>query len=385
MTVTDTIKYIGVDDTTIEKFESQYPVADIGVTYNSYVILDDQITVMDTVDARGSEGWQKNLAEVLGDKEPAYLVVQHLEPDHSGNIKWIADKYPSMKLIGSAKTKAMLPQFFDIEGLDDRFVSVVEGQEISIGSHTLSFYMAPMVHWPEVMVTYEKSEKILFSADGFGTFGASTAGRAWEDDALHYYGNIVGKYGPSVQALLKKAATLDIAKICPLHGPVLDGDLSFYINKYQLWSTYTPEESGIFIPYASIHGNTKAAVLQFAKELEARGENVKTMDLTDEDVSEAVESCFIYDRIIFAAVTYDGELFPPMMDLLYHLRLKNFQNRKVGLIENGSWGPVAAKKMREQIEQMKNMEIVEPVVTIKSVRKAEDDAAFAALADAMKA
>lgn len=384
MTVTDSIKYIGVDDTDIELFESQYPVGDIGVTYNSYVIMDEKITVMDTVDKRGSEGWQKNLSDALGGKEPEYLVVQHLEPDHSGNIKWIADRYPSMKLIGSAKTKAMLPQFFDIENLEERFISVAEGEEISIGSHTLQFFMAPMVHWPEVMVTYEKSEKVLFSADGFGTFGASTAGRAWEDDALHYYGNIVGKYGASVQALLKKAATLDIAMICPLHGPVLKENLGFYINKYQLWSTYTPEEKGIFMPYASIHGHTKEAVEQFAEELRAMGEKVVTMDLTEEDVSEAVESAFIYDRIIFAACTYDGELFPPMMDLLYHLRLKNFQNRKVGLIENGSWGPVAARKMREQIEMMKDMEIVEPVVTIKSVRKAENDADFKALAEAMK-
>ncbi len=384
MTVTDSIKYIGVDDTDIELFESQYPVGDIGVTYNSYVIMDEKITVMDTVDKRGSEGWQKNLSDALGGKEPEYLVVQHLEPDHSGNIKWIADRYPSMKLIGSAKTKAMLPQFFDIENLEERFISVAEGEEISIGSHTLQFFMAPMVHWPEVMVTYEKSEKVLFSADGFGTFGASTAGRAWEDDALHYYGNIVGKYGASVQALLKKAATLDIAMICPLHGPVLKENLGFYINKYQLWSTYTPEEKGIFMPYASIHGHTKEAVEQFAEELRAMGEKVVTMDLTEEDVSEAVESAFIYDRIIFAACTYDGELFPPMMDLLYHLRLKNFQNRKVGLIENGSWGPVAARKMREQIELMKDMEIVEPVVTIKSVRKAENDADFKALAEAMK-
>ncbi|MCR5053568.1 MAG: FprA family A-type flavoprotein [Lachnospiraceae bacterium] len=384
MTVTDSIKYIGVDDTDIELFESQYPVGDIGVTYNSYVIMDEKITVMDTVDKRGSEGWQKNLSDALGGKEPEYLVVQHLEPDHSGNIKWIADRYPSMKLIGSAKTKAMLPQFFDIENLEERFISVAEGEEISIGSHTLQFFMAPMVHWPEVMVTYEKSEKVLFSADGFGTFGASTAGRAWEDDALHYYGNIVGKYGASVQALLKKAATLDISMICPLHGPVLKENLGFYINKYQLWSTYTPEEKGIFMPYASIHGHTKEAVEQFAEELRAMGEKVVTMDLTEEDVSEAVESAFIYDRIIFAACTYDGELFPPMMDLLYHLRLKNFQNRKVGLIENGSWGPVAARKMREQIEMMKDMEIVEPVVTIKSVRKAENDADFKALAEAMK-
>ncbi|MCR5453004.1 MAG: FprA family A-type flavoprotein [Lachnospiraceae bacterium] len=384
MTVSDSIKYVGVDDTTIELFESQYPVDDIGITYNSYVILDDQITVMDTVDARGTEGWQKNLAEVLGDKAPANLVISHLEPDHSANIKWLADKYPDMKLIGSAKAKAMLPQFFEIDNLEERFIAVAEAQEISIGSHTLQFFMAPMVHWPEVMVTYEKSEKVLFSADGFGTFGASSAGRAWEDDALHYYGNIVGKYGTSVQALLKKAAALDIEKICPLHGPVLEGDLSFYINKYELWSTYTPEEKGIFIPYASIHGNTKRAVLEFAKKLEADGENVKTMDLTEEDVSEAVESCFIYDRIIFAACTYDGELFPPMMDLMYHLKLKNFQNRKVGFIENGSWGPVAARKMREQVEMMKNMEIVEPVVTIKSVAKAENEPQFDALAKAMK-
>ena len=383
MTISDSIKYVGVDDTTIDLFESQYPVPE-GVSYNSYVILDDSITIMDTVDKRGTEDWQKNLAEVLGDKEPTYLVVSHMEPDHSANIKWLADKYPKMKLIGSVKTKTMLPQFFEVDDFATRFLAVKEGETISLGKHTLQFFMAPMVHWPEVMVTYEQSEKILFSADAFGTFGALANGEEWIADARHYFCNIVGKYGPSVQVLLKKAAGLDIAKIAPLHGPLLEENLGYYIEKYNLWSTYTPEEEGIFLPYASIHGNTKAAVLQFAEELKAAGENVIPMDLTREDVSEALEMCFQYDRIIFASVTYDGELFPAMEDLLYHLEIKNFQNRKVGLIENGSWGPMAAKKMRAHIEKMKNMEIVEPVITIRSTRKASDAEAFAALAEAMK-
>ena len=376
MEVTDSIRYVGVDDTTIDLFESQYPVEE-GISYNSYVILDDDITIMDTVDERASDEWMERVIETLGGKEPKYLVVSHLEPDHSANIKRLADRFPNMELIGSAKTKAMLPQFFEID--DARVRAVGEGETLSIGSHTLQFFMAPMVHWPEVMVTYEQSEKVLFSADGFGTFGAICEGEEWIADATHYYFNIVGKYGASVQTLLKKAKTLDIAMIAPLHGPVLKDDLSYYIDKYDAWSSYKPEKEGIFVAYASIHGNTKRAAEKFAKELEATGATVETMDLTREDVTEAVEKCFMYDRIVLACATYDGGLFPPMEDLIYHLEMKNFQNRRFGLIENGSWGPVAAKKMSDRLSAMKDVTICPTVVTIKSVAKAENDAAFEAL------
>ena len=374
--VTDTIKYVGVDDMDIDLFESQYPVED-GISYNSYIILDDRIAIMDTVDIRGGKEWLERVEETLSGKEPAYLIISHLEPDHSANIQVLAEKYPAMTLVGSAKTKAMLPQFFTID--DARVQAVGEGETLSLGSHTLQFFMAPMVHWPEVMVTYEQSEKVLFSADGFGTFGVNCHGEEWIADATHYYFNIVGKYGASVQALLKKAATLDISIIAPLHGPVLTENLSYYIEKYDTWSSYKPEKKGIFVAFASIHGNTKRAALKFAEELAATGEEVETMDLTREDVTEAVEKCFMYDRIVLASATYDGGLFPPMEDLIYHLEMKNFQNRKFGLIENGSWAPQAARKMSERLSALKDVTICPTVVTIKSVAKAENDAAFEAL------
>lgn len=374
--VTDTVKYIGVDDTTIDIFESQYPVED-GISYNSYIIIDEKIAIMDTVDARGGDEWLERVEEALAGKEPSYLIVSHLEPDHAACIKMLTDKYPKTIIIGSAKTQAMLPQFFDLQGIEVKCVA--EGEELNLGSHTLQFFMAPMVHWPEVMVTYEKSEKILFSADGFGTFGAICSDKEWIADATHYYFNIVGKYGTSVQALLKKASTLDISIIAPLHGPVLTDDLSYYIEKYDAWSSYKPEKNGIFVAYASIHGNTKAAALKFAEDLEKSGEIVETMDLTREDITEAVEKCFMYDRIILACATYDGGLFPPMEDLIYHLEMKNFQNRKIGLIENGSWGPLAAKKMSERLSALKDITICPTVVTIKSVMKPENADAFEAL------
>lgn len=377
MDISDQILYVGADDITLDLFESQYPVPD-GISYNSYVILDDKITVMDTVDARGTEAWKESLERVLGDKEPTYLVVQHLEPDHSSNIGYLAAKYPSMQLVGTAKTKQMIPQFFE-EDLSSRFVVVGENDTLELGHHTLQFLIAPMIHWPEVMVSYEQSEKILFSADAFGTFGAICNDIPWEQEASHYYLNIVGKYGSSVQALLKKAAALDIATIAPLHGPVLRENLGFYLEKYDIWSSYRVEKEGVLVCYASIHGNTKRAVCRFADELKAEGQKVKTLDLTREDVSEAVEKCFQYGKIILAACTYDGALFPAMEDLLYHLEVKNFQNRRVGLVENGSWAPVAAKKMREHLETMKDIEICEQVVTIKTTRKAADQAAWDAL------
>ncbi|MCR5747763.1 MAG: MBL fold metallo-hydrolase, partial [Lachnospiraceae bacterium] len=313
VSISESIRYIGADDRELEKFESQYPTE--GISYNSYVILDDEITVIDTVDERGSEQFFSNLKEVLKDKQPDYLVIQHMEPDHAANIGKLAQMYPEMKLVGSAKTGQMLPQFFG-DDLSERFRAVKEGETLNTGTHTLQFMMAPMVHWPEVMVTYEQSEKVLFSADAFGTFSALANNEEWIADASHYYFNIVGKYGAQVQALLKKMSTIDIDAIAPLHGPVHKDDIGFIVDKYDLWSRYEPDRKGIFMPYASIHGNTKKAVLEFAKELEAEGETVVTMDLTEEDVSEAVEQAFLYDRMIIAACTYDGEVFPPAYDLM---------------------------------------------------------------------
>lgn len=381
MAVTESIKYVGFDDVELETFESQYPTE--GISYNSYVILDDKIAVMDTVDPRGTDAFFENLKEVLGDKKPDYLVIQHMEPDHSANIEKLALMYPDMEIIGSANVGNLISQFFESD-LRDRFRPVKENDTLSLGRHTLQFMMAPMVHWPEVMVTYEQSEKVLFSADAFGTFSALENDEEWIADASHYYFNIVGKYGAQVQALLKKAAGLDIACIAPLHGPVHKDDIPLVIDKYNTWSSYEPDREGIFIPYSSIHGNTKKAVLKFAAELESAGETVVTMDLTEEDVTEAVEQAFLYDRVIFASSTYDLELFPPMNDLLHHLKIKNYQNRKVGIIENGSWSPMAAKKMKEYLENMKNITIAEPVITIRSTRKPEDDDKFRALAEAMK-
>lgn len=380
MSISDAIRYVGFDDVELSVFESQYPTE--GISYNSYVILDEKTTIMDTVDPRGTDAYFENLKEVLGDKKPAYLVVQHMEPDHSANIEKLALMYPDMEIIGSATVGKLISQFFESD-LQDRFKPVKENDTLSLGTHTLQFIMAPMVHWPEVMVTYEQSEKVLFSADAFGTFGALENDEEWIADASHYYFNIVGKYGAQVQALLKKAAGLDIALIAPLHGPVHKDDIKLVVDKYNTWSSYEADRKGIFMPYASIHGNTKKAVLQFAHELEERGETVVTMDLTAEDVSEAVEQAFLYDRVIFASSTYDLEIFPAMNDLLHHLKIKNYQNRKVGIIENGSWAPQAGKKMREYLEGMKNITIAEPVITIRSARKSADDDAFKALAEAM--
>ena len=381
MAVTDSIKYVGFDDVELETFESQYPTE--GISYNSYVIMDDRTAIIDTVDQRGTDVFFENLKEVLDGKKPDYLIIQHMEPDHSANIEKLALMYPDMEIIGSASVGNLISQFFESD-LKGRFKPVKENDTLSLGKHTLQFIMAPMVHWPEVMVTYEQSEKVLFSADAFGTFSALENDEEWIADASHYYFNIVGKYGAQVQALLKKAAGLDIACIAPLHGPVHKDDIDFVIDKYNTWSSYEPDREGIFIPYSSIHGNTRKAVLQFAKELEDAGETVVTMDLTKEDVTEAVEQAFLYDRVIFASSTYDLELFPPMNDLLHHLKIKNYQNRRVGIIENGSWAPQAAKKMKEYLENMKNITIAEPVITIKSTRKPEDDEKFRALADAMK-
>ncbi len=368
VTITDSILYVGVDDKTLDLFESQYIIPN-GVSYNSYVILDEKVTVMDTVDARATERWLLNLDAALAGRDVDYLVVSHMEPDHASNIKNIMDKYPNLKVVGNAKTFAMIPQFFDVD-ISDRTVVVKEGDTLCLGKHTLQFFMAPMVHWPEVMVAYEQTEKVLFSADGFGKFGALDADEAWTCEARRYYFNIVGKYGAQVQALLKKAATLDIQMICPLHGPILKEDLGYYIGKYDIWSKYEPEDEGVFIAYASIHGNTAKAAKKLAEMLEEKGaKRVAIADLSRDDMAEAVEDAFRHSKLVVASSTYDGGLFPCMEDFLSHLKAKNYQKRTVAMIENGSWAPMAAKKMREYFEGMKEIEICEPVVTIKSTMK----------------
>lgn len=381
--ISDAVKYIGADDKDLDLFESQYIIPN-GVSYNSYVILDEKIAVMDTIDTRKTDEWKENLERVLDGRTPDYLVVSHLEPDHAGSIKEFADKYPEAKIVASAKAIAMLPQFFEIADLTDRAVAVKEGEELSLGSHTLQFFMAPMVHWPEVMVEYEKSEKILFSADGFGKFGALDYEdpEGWACEARRYYFNIVGKYGAPVQALLKKAAGLDIQTICPLHGPVLKENLGYYIGLYDTWSSYKPEDKGVLVAYASIHGNTAKAAQKFAEMLRAKGvEKVSVMDLSRDDMAEVVEDAFRYDRMVLAAASYDGGVFPCMQDFLHHLQSKAFQNRTVGIIENGTWGPTAGRTMKGILETMKNITIVEPMVTIRSTMKESDLPAMEALAD----
>lgn len=384
MIVSDSVKYIGVDDTDIDLFESQYPVPD-GVSYNFYVILDDKIAVMDTVDERKTDEWFSNLTEVLEDRQPDYLVISHLEPDHSSNIERLAVRYPDMKLVGNAKTFQMLPQFFDMD-FSERSIVVKEGEELSLGTHKLVFYMAPMVHWPEVMVTYEATEKILFSADGFGKFGAIelTKDKDWACEARRYYFNIVGKYGGPVQQLLKKAAGLDINMICPLHGPVLKDNLGYYIGLYDTWSKYEPENKGVLIAYASIHGNTAKAAYELADMLKKAGEDkVVVSDLSREDMAEVIEDAFRYDRMILCAASYDGGVFPCMQDFLLHLQSRAYQNRTVGMVENGSWAPCAARVMRNIVDTFKNITVVEPVVTIKSTVKESDKAALSSLAQAI--
>ena len=381
-TISDSIFYVGADDTTLDLFESQYIVPE-GVSYNSYVIMDDKITIMDTVDQRATEEWIANVKNVLKDKTPAYLVVSHMEPDHAANIQKIAEMYPEMKIIGNAKTFSMMPQFFDFD-LSNRSVVVKEGEEISLGAHTLQFFMAPMVHWPEVMVEYEQKEKILFSADGFGKFGALDTEEPWEEEARRYYYNIVGKYGAPVQTLLKKAAKLDIAKICPLHGTILTENLGYYLEKYNLWSTYQPEEHGILIAHASIHGNTAKAAELLADLLLREGETVAVVDLARDDMAEAVANAFQYDRMVLAAASYDGGLFPPMEEFLLHLKAKAFQNRTVALIENGSWAPCAKKCMTNLLNEMKKITVLEQAVTIRSTIKPETELQLQALAEAIR-
>ena len=369
--ISDSIKYIGVDDTTLDLFESQYIVPN-GVSYNSYLILDEKIAVMDTVDARKTKEWFDNLDKELKERVPDYLIVSHLEPDHSANIQLFTEKYKEAKLVLSAKAKAMLPQFFNIEGLDERCIVVKEGEELDLGNHHLKFIMAPMVHWPEVMVEYETIEKVLFSADGFGKFGALAHEEDWACEARRYYFNIVGKYGAPVQALLKKASTLDIEMICPLHGPILKDNLDYYLNKYQIWSSYQSEDEGVLVASASIHGNTKEVALKIVDLLKEKGVKVAFTDLTRDDMAEAVEDAFRYSKMILAGATYDGGVFAPMEDFLHRLQHKGYQNKKVGLIENGSWAPLANKVMKDLLSPMKNITICENTVTIKSTYKDEN-------------
>lgn len=379
--ISDNIQYIGCDDHTIDLFESQYEVPN-GVSYNSYLIIDDKIAIMDTVDSRVTDEWMDKLESALAGRKPDYLVISHMEPDHSSNIGLLGEKYPTLKFVGNTKTFSMLKQFFDMD-ISNRMVEVKEGDTLTLGKHTLQFIMAPMVHWPEVMMEYERSEKILFSADGFGKFGALDTEEDWDCEARRYYMNIVGKYGTSVQAVLKKAAGLDIQMICPLHGPILKENLAHYIEKYDIWSSYRPENEGVTIAFASIHGNTAAAARKMEEFLKAKGQKVSVFDLSRDDMAEAIEDAFRYDKLIIASPTYDAALFPFMEDFLYHLKIKNYQNRKVGIIENGTWAPTAGKLMKTYVEGFKNCEIIEPMVTIKSTMNQESIEMMEKLAEAM--
>lgn len=378
--ISESIKYIGVDDRETDLFEGQYIIPN-GVSYNSYVIFDEKIAVMDTVDKIATDKWVENLEKALNGKAPDYLVISHMEPDHASNVKLFAEKYPNAKLVGNAKTFAYMPQFFNLN-VDDRKVVVKEGDTLELGQHTLTFIMAPMVHWPEVMVVYDSKDKVLFSADGFGKFGALDADEDWTCEARRYYFNIVGKYGAQVQALLKKTASLDIQTICPLHGPILNENLSYYIDKYDIWSSYRPEDKGVMIAYGSMHGNTKQAALELKALLEERGvQKVAVADLTRDDMAEAIEDAFRYDRLAVACPTYDGALFPAVEDFLYHLKIKNYQSRRVALIENGTWAPMAGKKMKEYFEGMKNITLCDTAVTVKSTLNEASAEQLKALAD----
>lgn len=383
--ISNAIRYIGVADKTIDLFESQYE-APHGITYNSYIILDEKTALMDTVDARGQEEWEKNLLDALQGRSLDYLVIQHLEPDHSGSIHRVLELFPEVTLVANAKLFQMLPQFVTVPEETEK-ITVAEKDTLSLGSHTLTFIMAPMIHWPEVMVTYESSEKVLFSADAFGTFGAlDEQEEDWACEARRYYTNIVGKYGAPVQTLLKKAQALEIDSIAPLHGPVLRENLSYYIGLYDTWSSYRPEDTGVFIPYASIHGNTAKAAEKLAEILREKGEeNVVLCDLARDDMGEAIEDAFRYDRMVLAAASYDGGVFLCMQDFIAHLQSKAYQNRTIGLLQNGSWAPSAGKTMRAALETMKNITIVDPMVTITSTMKETDIPNLEALADAMMA
>ena len=379
--ITEKIKYIGVDDTDIDLFESQYIVPN-GVSYNSYIILDEKVAVMDTVDLRKCDEWLNNLATALEGRTPDYLIVQHLEPDHAGSIAKVLERYPAMQIVASDKAVKMMPQFFYEVNFEGRIIGVKEGGTLSLGGRTLHFAMAPMVHWPEVMVPYDSSEKVLFSADGFGKFGALAHDEEWACEARRYYFNICGKYGAPVQALLKKAAQLDIAIICPLHGPILTENLGYYIGLYDTWSKYEPVDEGVLVAYASIHGNTAEVAKKFADILRAKGaKKVVVSDLSRSDMAEVVKDAFRYSRLVVAAASYDSDVFPPMHDFLHHLAIKGFCKRRIGIIENGSWAPSAGRAMRNIIDRFKDVEVIEDMVTIVSRMKPADMPALERLAD----
>ena len=383
--ITDKIKYIGVDDTDLDLFEGQYIIPN-GISYNSYLILDEKVAIMDTVDGRKAQAWWENLERELAGRTPDYLVVQHMEPDHASLIAEAVEKYPTMQVVATAKALDMMPHFFEGISLEGRTMAVKEGDTLPLGHHTLQFFMAPMVHWPEVMVTYEQSEKIVFAADGFGKFGALAHEEDWACEARRYYFNICGKYGAPVQALLKKLATLDVKCICPLHGPILKENLGYYIGLYDTWSKYEVETEGVFVAYASIHGGTAVVARKMAEILRAKGApKVSIADLCRDDMAEAVEDAFRMGKLLVAAPSYDGDLFPPMHDFLHHLKLKAFQKRRVGIIENGSWAPTAGRVMKSMLSEMKEIEIVEPMITIRSRMKQSDLAAMETLADALLA
>ena len=383
--ITKDIRYIGVDDPTLALFESQYHTPD-GMCYNSYVILDEKVAVMDTSDSRTIGQWKQNLTEALDGRQPDYLIVHHLEPDHASGIAEVCELYPSMQIVCSAKAKQMMPQYFEESALEERILTVKEGDTLELGHHTLQFIMAPMVHWPEVMVTYDNLDRALFSADGFGKFGVYDADADdWACEARRYYFNICGKYGTPVSTLLKKASALDIERILPLHGPVLEGEkLAEALRLYTIWSAYDVETEGVFIAHASIHGNTAAAAEHLAEILKAKGcPKVAVSDLCRDDLSEAIEDAFRYGKMICMASSYDAGVFPPMYDFLHHLDIKAYQRRRVALVENGSWAPSAAKTMRPMLEGMKQVEVVEPVVTLRGRMKEADIPQLEALADAL--
>ena len=381
MEITSSIKYVGVDDLDIDLFESQYQVPD-GMAYNSYIILDEKVAIMDTADARKGAEWWTNVEAVLAGRTPDYLVIHHVEPDHASLIAEVLLKYPQCKVVATAKALQMMPQFFEGIDFNERGIAVKEGDTLSLGTHTLQFILAPMIHWPEVMVSYERSEKVLFSADAFGKFGALCNGGAWECEARRYYINICGKYGNQVQTLLKKAATLDVDMICPLHGPVLKENLGHYIGLYDIWSKYEPETEGVLVAYASIHGGTAVAAERLADILRSKGApKVVVTDLSRCDMAEAVEDAFRYSHMVVCAASYDADVFPPMYDFLHHLKIKSYQRRRVAIVENGSWAPTAGRVMRAMLEGMKSIDIVEPMVTIRSRMKDSDLPEMEQLAD----
>lgn len=383
MTITPNIRYIGVDDTTLDLFEGQYIIPN-GISYNSYLILDEKVTIMDTVDARMAKEWWANLDAALEGRTPDYLVVQHMEPDHASLVAEVMERFPTLQVVATQRALQMMPLFFEGADFSNRSIAVGEGDTLALGTHTLRFFLAPMVHWPEVMVSLEETEGILFAADAFGKFGALCHEEDWACEARRYYFNICGKYGVQVQALLKKLAGANITTICPLHGPILNENLGYYIGLYDTWSKYEPETEGVFIAFASIHGGTAKAAHKLAEILREKGApKVSIADLSRDDMAEAVEDAFRMSKLIVCASSYDAGLFPPMHEFLHKLLIKNYQNRRVGILENGSWAPTAGKVMRNMLLEMKNLDIVSPMVTIRARMKAEDLPAMEELAEAI--